>query len=142
MQQFVTAPIVRGPLVVGGLAPLTTDHVATASGTVLKVGNACKRRDTSSMTPTFSMRVSVPTDVLVRELDCESVLLNLESESYFGLDEVGTRMWSALKTTGSIEAAYEAVLAEYDVDPERLRHDLMELIGKLVEHGLVEVSGT
>ena len=86
------------------------------------------------------MRVSVPSDVLVQELQGESVLLNLNSGSYFGLDEVGTRMWQALTTTGSIEAAYEALRTEYDVEPELLRRDLEQWIEKLAGHGLLDIS--
>ncbi len=44
----------------------------------------------------FASRVAAPRHVLVRALDRESVLLNLETERYFGLDEVGTRMWQLL----------------------------------------------
>jgi hypothetical protein len=57
-------------------------------------------------------RVAIGADVLVRELQGELVLLNLKSETYFGLDEVGTRMWSVLTSTPSIRAA---------VDPPRSR---------------------
>lgn len=87
----------------------------------------------------FSTRISIPPDVLVSALSGESVLLNLKSEKYFGLDEVGTRMWGALASSGSIQGAYETLLAEYDVEAERLREDLSELIEKLVEQGLIEV---
>ena len=40
-------------------------------------------------TPSFDRLVHVPERVLVRKLDRESVLLNLDSETYFGLDAVG-----------------------------------------------------
>jgi hypothetical protein len=86
------------------------------------------------------MRVSVPRDVLIQELDGEAVLLNLDGGRYFGLDEVGTHMWKALTTSASIASVYEALLAEYDVDPQALRRDLEELVEKLVEHGLVAVA--
>lgn len=85
-------------------------------------------------------RIEVPDGVLMRELQGESVLLNLDSESYFGLDEVGTRMWNALTTTASARAAFDALLAEYDVAPETLRADLAEFIDKLAAAGLVRVS--
>jgi len=85
------------------------------------------------------MRVTVPAHVMVREVQGESVLLNLNSERYFGLDEVGTRMWAALVASASVQAAYEALLCEYDVDAEQLRQNLQELIAKLVENGLLEV---
>jgi hypothetical protein len=86
-------------------------------------------------------KLAVPADVLVRDLQGESVLLNLKSENYFGLDEVGTRMWTVLTASPSIRAAYEALLEEYDVTPEKLREDLDDLVQKLVDKGLLEVQG-
>jgi hypothetical protein len=88
---------------------------------------------------TFSDRAAAPAHVLVRLLDQESVLLNLESEQYFGLDETGTRMWQVVTTSPNIDAAYQELLAEYDVQPEMLRENLTELLGHLVEHGLLQV---
>ncbi len=76
----------------------------------------------------------------MRELEGESVLLNLDSERYFGLDETGTRMWSVLRTCKSIEAAYQKLMDEYEVDAQLLRRDLSELVGKLLDQGLVEVN--
>ena len=85
-------------------------------------------------------RVAIPDGVLFRELEGESVLLNLNSESYFGLDDVGTRMWSVLTTSESIQAAYERLLAEYKVEPDKLSHDLETLITKLIEQGLIKIE--
>ena len=84
-------------------------------------------------------RVTAPDGVLVRELEGESVLLNLNSESYFGLDVVGTRMWAVLTASPSIEAAYEILVYEYEVEPENLRADLSTFIEKLAQAGLIEV---
>ena len=82
-------------------------------------------------------RVLPPAGVLVRELEGEAVLLNLGSESYFGLDLVGTRMWVVLTTSESVQTAYDRLLGEYEVEPEQLRSDLELFIGKLVEQGLL-----
>jgi len=92
-----------------------------------------------SATLAFTSRVSLPQTVLVRDLDGESVVLDLQTEKYFGLDEVGTRMWAVLTTADSIEAAYETLLKEYDVEPERLRADIEGLVSQLVGHGLLVV---
>ena len=86
------------------------------------------------------MKVSIPEGVLVQNLEDESVLLNIESEQYFGLDDVGTFMWETLKETESIQSAYEKLLAAYEVEPERLHQDLHALIEQLAENGLVEVT--
>jgi hypothetical protein len=83
--------------------------------------------------------ISVPDGVLIRELDGESVLLNVNTEKYFGLNEVGTRMWAALARLGDTESACEALLEEFEVEPERLRSDLETLLGELVGHGLLVV---
>ena len=88
----------------------------------------------------FSDRVRVPDDVLVSRLQEESVILNLDSERYYGLDDVGTRFLSVLTTSDSIDAAYQSLAEEYDVDREVLREDLVALIQNLLQQGIIEVS--
>ncbi len=85
-------------------------------------------------------RVSVPPDVLVRDVQGESVLLNLATESYFGLDEVGTAMWRALVSAASLEEACRTLMDEFDVEPARLRADMEDFVGRLEQAGLVEVK--
>ncbi len=85
-------------------------------------------------------RITVAPDVLVQELDGESVILNLKTERYFGLDDVGTRIFTAVTTSSSIDKAYESLLGEYDVDRALLRKDIEELLEKLLGNGLVEIS--
>lgn len=88
---------------------------------------------------TFSNRAVVPAHVLIRHLDGESVLLNLETERYFGLDSTGTRMWELVTNSPTIEAAYGSLAHEFEVEPETLRKHLAELLGQLVENGLLHV---
>ena len=88
---------------------------------------------------TFRDRAAAPAHVLMRILDRESVLLNLETERYFGLDETATRMWQLVAASQDIEAAYQELLAEYDVEPELLRTNLTDLLSQLVENGLLHV---
>jgi hypothetical protein len=82
----------------------------------------------------------VPDDVLISNLQEESVILDLDSERYYGLDDVGTRFLSVLNTADSIEAAYEKLIQEYDVDEEVLRKDLLTLVENLVAQGIVQIS--
>ena len=90
----------------------------------------------------FSDRVAVPTHVLVRILEKEAVLLNLETERYFGLDETGTRMWQVATVAPNIDATYRQLLDEYDVDPDTLRENLAELIEKLAGSGLLSLTSS
>ena len=92
------------------------------------------------MSVSFSQRVTVAPDVLIRIVGDEAVLLNLKTEMYLGLDAVGTRMWTVLSDAPSLQAAYDVLLEEYAVVPDRLRQDLEAFLSKLLEQGLVEIS--
>ena len=81
----------------------------------------------------------MPDDVLISNLQEESVILNLDSERYYGLDDVGTRFLSVLNTSESIEGAYEVLRDEYDVDAHNLRQDLIELVDALVKQGILSL---
>jgi sorbitol-specific phosphotransferase system component IIA len=88
---------------------------------------------------TLTQTIAVKGDVLVQDLGGELVLLNLENEEYFGLDDVGSAMWSALKELGSLQLAYNRLLEKYEVEPEVLERDFLELVEQWVQHDLVEV---
>jgi Coenzyme PQQ synthesis protein D (PqqD) len=88
----------------------------------------------------FSSRVVIPDTVLFREFDGEAVILNLDTESYLGLDDVGTRIWMLLANQPSIQAAYDVLLTEYDVPPETLRADMARLLGQMLEHKLITLK--
>jgi hypothetical protein len=88
----------------------------------------------------FSQRVVVAPDTLINIVGNEAVLLNLANEQYYGLDESGASFWQALTTSATIQAAYEKLLDAYEVEPERLRLDLINLLGKLTEQGLIEIN--
>ena len=84
-------------------------------------------------------RVTASENVLIRELHGESVLLDLDSEAYFGLDEVGTGMWEAITTAPTLGVAYDVLLEAYEVEPEQLRLDLAHFVERLAEAGLIDV---
>ena len=80
---------------------------------------------------------SISPDVLFRELEGESVLLDLATEQYYVLDDVGTRMWQLLAQHGEIDAVVRQLMDEYDAPEDRLRGDVDSLVADLVEAGLV-----
>jgi hypothetical protein len=94
------------------------------------------------LTSIFNQRASIPKDVLIRDVAGESVILNLNTETYFGLDEVGTSMWHSLQQAGTIQEAYESLISKYEVDPATLRKDFQKLIEDLVKHGLLALVET
>jgi len=99
-----------------------------------------KQENVHKMPVSFEDRVKLPDDVLISSLQEESVILNLDTERYFGLDDVGTRMLSVLTTSASIEEAYNLLREEYEVDDDVLKQDLLALVDQLVDQGLIEIS--
>ena len=83
-------------------------------------------------------RARVPEAVITRELDGETILLNLESGVYFGLDKVGTDVWRAICAAGTLGDALDLVQAEYDVEPAILRTDFLRLVDELLAKGLLQ----
>ena len=85
-------------------------------------------------------RIEFLDTVFVQEVDNEMVLLDMNSEDYFGIDEVGADIWRALQRGNCLQDAYESLLKMYDVDPEVLKRDFIAFIDKLRENGLVSVA--
>ena len=85
-------------------------------------------------------KISVPDGVLVQELQGESVLLNVNTENYYGLDEVGTRMWAVLSEAPSIADAIDTLLDEYEVERATLESDVDALLTELLEKKLIELG--
>jgi coenzyme PQQ synthesis protein D (PqqD) len=78
--------------------------------------------------------------VLYKDLGDEAILLDLETETYFGLNAAGTRLWSLLTTAPTIRDAFESMLEEYDVSPAELERDMTALIEELVGRGLLRTG--
>jgi hypothetical protein len=84
--------------------------------------------------------ITISKDVLAQEMDGETVLLDLASESYFGLDAVGTRVWQLLNEGQGKFAIIDTLLDEYEVEREALERDISELLDRLSAAGLIEIS--
>ena len=87
------------------------------------------------MTRFPSVRLSA--DVIFRELDGEAVLLDFASGRYFGLNAVGTRVWTQLASGASVDDAVAAVTAEFEAEPDEIARDVNELVSELVSRGLL-----
>ncbi len=79
----------------------------------------------------------IPEKVLSQELSGETVLLDLQGEVYFGLNDVGTRIWQLLKQENSIAQTLAILEKEYQVSREQLESDVGRLLKKLIKEGLL-----
>jgi precorrin-6B methylase 2 len=91
----------------------------------------------SSTMPDVSGRLRVHRSVLSRELAGETVLLNLESGVYYGLDAVGTRAWNLLAEERTLADVCTIMLEEFEVTHDTLQQDLTTLVRELCEKQLL-----
>ena len=83
----------------------------------------------------------IPSDrVLYKDVAGEAVLLDLETETYFGLNGVGARLWHLLAASRSLGEVQDALMDEFDVAPEVLTKDVLDLVEELLERRLVRLS--
>lgn len=81
-------------------------------------------------------------EVLFQPLGSEAVLLNLNNNRYYGLNEVGARTWALLQEHGAVDAAVAQLLEEYEVDEATLRQDVETLVAQLIEQEMVTAVST
>jgi hypothetical protein len=82
-------------------------------------------------------RFTIRDGVMFNRVADETVLLDLDKGTYLGLDPVGTRFWDLITAGSSIGEALDALLAEYEVEPDVLTADIDRLLGDLQRHELV-----
>jgi hypothetical protein len=82
-------------------------------------------------------KVVIPTQVMARQVGDETVILDLASGTYFGLDPVGARIWQLMGDGKTLAEICEKMLEEYEVEREQLETDVLRLTGELLERGLV-----
>jgi len=73
-------------------------------------------------------------------LDGETVILNLKSGVYYGIDPVGTWIWNQLREPMTVAAIRDAMLAKYEVEAGQCERDLLALLQELMAAGLVDVT--
>ncbi len=89
---------------------------------------------------TLAHRASRSDDALFQEVDGQAVLLDLASELYFGLNPVGTRIWTLLGEDDRLQRVSDRLCEEYAADPARISSDLLTLVEQLAAAGLVKLA--
>ena len=87
-----------------------------------------------------SIVVMAPDQISTR-LENEEVILNLKNGIYYSLNPVGTRIWELLTRPHTVLEICNVLLAEYEVQYQRVEDDILRLLGELADHGLIEVQG-
>jgi hypothetical protein len=90
----------------------------------------------------LNQSIALSPEVIFQEVAGETVILDLDSESYFGLDSVATRIWQLIEETGNLQSIFDTLLEEYEVGEAQLRDDLEALVSEAAARGLVKLEST
>ena len=85
----------------------------------------------------LSNSVNIPSQVMAQTVGEETVILDLASGTYFGLDPVGARIWQLLAEGKTLAEVCDTLLEEYEVSREQLEQDTLDLAQKLEAQGLI-----
>ncbi len=88
-------------------------------------------------TSIINQKLTISENTLSQELQGEIVILNMESESYYSLNPVGSRVWQLLTSKETVKTAIEQLLQIYLVDEPTLHHDVTLLAQELTEEELL-----
>jgi len=92
------------------------------------------------MSTELTAQVRLAKDVLIQKVGDDAILLNLSTENYFTLDEVGTRIINTLQESDSLKQAIRKLVGIYEVDESRLTSDAIRLVEECEQSGLLQVT--
>lgn len=84
------------------------------------------------------MSYRIPETVLMREVSGELVMLDMHTEKYFALDEIGAHIVTGLRDNEAVREITAKLASEYDADPAQIEQDVEALIAQLIDKGLVD----
>jgi hypothetical protein len=79
-------------------------------------------------------------DQVSSDLGGEVAILDLKAGVYYGLDAVGARIWSLIQEPRTVNEIRDILLQEYEVESERCERDLLVLLQRLADEGIIEVE--
>ena len=89
----------------------------------------------------MTSKFTILPQVVARQVGDETVILNVATGTYFGLDPVGTRIWKLLEQGETLAGIRDAMLQDYEVSREKLESDLLALTKDLMAQNLISMSG-
>lgn len=78
-------------------------------------------------------------ELFCSEMDEELVMMNLESNNYFGLNKIGRDIWERLEKPKTIEVLCQELTQKYDVSTKQCQKDVSTFLEKLQETNLIEI---
>jgi Coenzyme PQQ synthesis protein D (PqqD) len=96
----------------------------------------------STYAPVLDATIRIPDHVVYRSFVQETVVLNLETSRYHGLNQTAGAMLAALDAAGSLRGALQSLAETFPLAGARLEHDLIKFCQDAQQRGIIELSET
>ncbi len=84
--------------------------------------------------------VTQATDLVMSEVDDEIMLMSVDSGKYYGMDEVGSRIWQLIRHPIAISDLCEMLADEFEVDDLTCQQDVLAFLNELSSEGLIKIN--
>jgi hypothetical protein len=105
----------------------------------MQTGDTSDSADVTSRIADLTI-VSRSPSVLTAEIDSEVVMMSVEQEEYFGLDDIGSDIWKRLDRPCTFADLIDRLAAVYDADRENIAEDVRALLATMAERGVVRLA--
>ena len=84
--------------------------------------------------------VSQSAGLVAADMDGQKVMLNIDKGKYYGLDNIGSRIWELVEKPRTIRELMAVLLNEYDVEDNTCQRDVLAFLNKLHAQGLIDID--
>jgi hypothetical protein len=81
-----------------------------------------------------------PSDVVFRDVNGEAVILHLGTSTYFGLDDIGTRIWQLAVDGRTVREICSTLPDEFDAPAGQIERDVVALVEQLLSKDLLRAA--
>lgn len=80
-------------------------------------------------------------EIVASDIDGETVMMSVENGAYYGLDDIGSRIWKLIEKPINVSDLIDTLLEKFDVDRETCEKDVLTFLNELNEDKILEVEG-
>ncbi len=78
-------------------------------------------------------------EIVASDIDGETVMMSVENGKYYGLDDIGSRIWELIEQPIKVSDLIDTLLKRFDVDREACKRDVLIFINELNEDRILQV---
>lgn len=83
--------------------------------------------------------VSQIEEIVASDIDGETVMMSVENGKYYGLDDIGSRIWKLIEKPIKVSDLIDTLLKKYNVGRETCEKDVLKFLNQLIDDRILQV---